>query len=310
MTQHDASSRAFEPQRARLTGLAYRMLGSLAEAEDVVQDAFLRVRDIDMREIAEPAAYLHTTVARLCLDRLKSARARREVYVGTWLPEPIVDERAWLADPTATAPDAALEQADDLSFALMLTLERLTPPERTAFLLHDVFGQDYSAVAQVLKRSEAACRKLTERARAQVHEGAPRFEVEPEQEKRLALAFLSAASSGDQDALTNVLAEDAILYTDGGGNRRAPLNPVFGAARIGRFFAGIARRADRATPEKVEFRRINQLPGFLATFAGGDVAVAAVEIRDGLIARVYVINNPDKLRHLRSSQRPAGPGES
>ena len=304
MTDPDASWEAFEPQRARLTGLAYRMLGSLAEAEDVVQDAYLRVREIDMRPIAEPAAYLYTTVARLCLDRLKSARARREVYVGTWLPEPIVVEGSWSQETISAAPlaapDAALEQADDLSFALMLTLERLTPPERTAFLLHDVFGQDYSAVAQVLKRSQAACRKLAERARAQVHDGAPRFEVDPEEEKRLAFAFLTAASSGDQDALTSLLAEDAILYNDGGGNRHAALKPVFGAARIGRFFAGIARRADTVTPENVEFRRINQLPGFIARYAGGDVAVGAIEIRAGRIARVYVINNPDKLRHLRS----------
>jgi RNA polymerase sigma-70 factor, ECF subfamily len=287
----DLSTAEFERARKRLTGLAYRMLGSVAEAEDVVQDAFLRVRAADTEQVADMAGYLHTTVARLCLDRLKSARARREVYVGTWLPEPIVDD--------AAGPERALERSHDLSFALLMTLERLSPPERTAFLLHDVFGQDYAAIAAILERSEAACRKLAERARALVHEGAPRFETEPDEEQRLLTAFLTASSTGDVGALMQLLSADAVMYTDGGGKRRAALNPIYGPDRIARFFAGITRRPDFVMPRVAEVRRINQLPGCLFTYEGGDVVVGAIEIHEGRIARVYVISNPDKLQHLK-----------
>lgn len=287
----DISTATFEQARKRLTSLAYRMLGSVAEAEDVVQDAFLRVRAADTEHIADLVGYLHTTVARLCLDRLKSARARRETYVGTWLPEPIVDD--------ADVPDRAVELSHDLSFALLMTLERLTPPERTAFLLHDVFGEDYAAIAQVLGRTEASCRKLAERARAQVHDGAPRFPTEPDEEQRLLAAFLSASATGNVAQLMQLLSADAVLYSDGGGKRRAALNPIYGADRIARFFAGITRRADFELPRAIEMHRVNQLPGALFTYESGDVVVGAIEIREGRIARVYIIGNPDKLQHLK-----------
>jgi RNA polymerase sigma-70 factor (ECF subfamily) len=282
----------FEAQRVRLKGLAYRMLGSVAEAEDVVQDAFLRVHAIDARQVSDLAGYLYTTVARLCLDRIKSARSRREQYVGTWLPEPVVE--------TESAPDAQLELADDLSFALLLTLERLTPPERTAFLLHDVFGQDFAGIAEVLSRSEAACRKLAERARSQVALETPRFQAKAEDEQRLVQAFFTAAFQGDAAALMQLLAEDAVLYTDGGGHRRAAHKPVYGADRITRFFVGVSKHPARAPePVTAEPRRINQLPGIVVRYSDGDVHVAAVEIREGRIVRIYIINNPDKLNHLR-----------
>ncbi|MET0342330.1 MAG: RNA polymerase sigma factor SigJ, partial [Polyangiales bacterium] len=208
----DPHARLFEPDRARLRGIAYRMLGSVAEAEDVVQDAFLRFRAVTLAEVEEPRAFLSTTVARLCLDRLKSARVRREQYVGTWLPEPV------LADAPAR-PDGALELADDLTFALLLMLERLSPLERTAFILHDVFGVEFTAIAEVLGRTPAACRKLAERGRAQVSEGRARFVPEPDVEQRLLGAFLQASASGDLTAITGLLTEDAVMYSDGGGKR-------------------------------------------------------------------------------------------
>jgi RNA polymerase sigma-70 factor (ECF subfamily) len=291
---HDELVLAFEPQRVRLIGLAYRMLGSYAEAEDVVQDAFLRVRAVNVREIVDPPAYLFKTVARLCLDRMKSARMRRETYVGTWLPEPI------LAEPDLQ-PDAALELADDLSFALLLTLERLSPPERAAFLLHDVFAVEFDSVAQVLDRSSAACRKLAERARNQVMSERERFVARPEDEERLTQAFFAASATGDVEALTRLLAQDAVLYTDGGGKRNAALNPVYGRDRIARFFAGIIRKPTYVAPQAVVTRRVNQLPGCVLRYEGGDVVVAAIELQGDSIHRIYIVSNPDKLRHVRSS---------
>ena len=288
----DVQASEFDARRGRLVGLAYRMLGSWAEAEDVVQDAFLRFRAVDLGQVREPSSYLSTTVARLCLDRLKAARTQREAYVGTWLPEPIVDE-------AAVAPDRPLELADDLSFALLMTLERLSPPERTAFLLHDVFGVAFEQIAQVLERSEPACRKLAERARAQVHEGRPRFQPDPEQEARLLQAFMLASATGDIAALTELLAQDVVLYTDGGGKRLAALNPICGRDRVSRFLVSLPRKSNYHAPSRVELRPVNQMLGCLLHYPDGDLAAAAFEMRAGVITRIYVVSNPDKLRHLK-----------
>jgi len=230
-TEREVAS--FESHRGALTGLAYRMLGSRAEAEDVVQDAYLRWHEADHDAIEEPRRYLGTIVTRLCLDRMKSARARREVYVGQWLPEPVVDE-------TLDA-DTAGDIAHDLSVALMLVLERLSPLERASFLLHDVFGLDFTEVARTLGRGEAACRQLAARARAHIEEARPRFPASREEGARLAAAFAAAAQKGDVASLTKLLAEDAVLYSDGGGKRAAALNPIVGADKILRFLADITR---------------------------------------------------------------------
>jgi RNA polymerase sigma-70 factor (ECF subfamily) len=283
----------FEPQRRRLIGLAYRMLGSLADAQDTVQDAFLRFQAVELSHVGDPPSYLGKTVARLCLDRLKSARATREQYVGTWLPEPLLEDSAPL-------PEATMALADDLSFALMLTLERLSPPERTAFLLHDVFGMDFDAIGSVLERAPSSCRKLAQRARTQVQEDRPRFAADPEQETRLSEAFLVASSSGDVEALARLLAHDAVMYSDGGGKRKAALNPIYGSDRIARFFAGVLRKANHQVPQAVTLRRVNQQAGCLLQYENGDLVVAAIETRDGLVTRIYVVSNPDKLQHLRS----------
>jgi RNA polymerase sigma-70 factor (ECF subfamily) len=227
----------------------------------------------------------------LCLDRLKSARVQRETYVGTWLPEPIVDD-------AGLSPDGPRELADELSFALLLTLERLSPLERTAFLLHDVFDMDFPAVAEVLERSEPACRKLADRARAHVQEARPRFERSEAEDARLTAGFLDAMRTGDVDAFAKLLAEDAILYTDGGGKRQAALNPIVGRARILRFIAGTQRKANARPVIAMYPQQVNQLPGCLMDYGDGEFAMLAIEAHDGVVTAIYLVANPDKLTHL------------
>jgi len=275
----------FEPHRAFLTGLAYRMLGSVAESEDVIQDAFLRWREVDRAAIAEPRAYLARVVSRLCLDRMKSASHRREHYVGTWLPEPVV-----------TQPAQTL--ADDLSVALLLALERLSPLERAAFLLHDVFDLDYAAVGETLGSSEAACRQLAARAREHVRQDRTRYPTSDSEARKLADAFVIAAATGDVDGLARVLAEGAVFYSDGGGKRRTALKPIVGKDRILRFFAGLRAKDQGAfSAQRAETATINGLPGFVFQMAQG-IETLAIEIADGAVVAIYSVRNPDKVRHL------------
>jgi RNA polymerase sigma-70 factor (ECF subfamily) len=283
--------RSFESHRRALTGLAYRMLGSRAEAEDVVQDAYLRWHAVDRDAVAEPRRYLGTVVTRLCLDRMKSARARREAYVGQWLPEPIVDE-------TLDA-DAAGDLAHDLSVALMLVLERLSPLERASFLLHDVFGLDFSEVARTLQRGEAACRQLAARARIHIEEARPRFPASREQGTRLAAAFAAATQRGDVARLTKLLAEDAVLYSDGGGKRAAALKPINGADKILRFLAGISRKNPALSSMQARPAMVNGLAGFVLREEDGAIDTLAFEHDGSRIVAIYVVRNPEKLRHVR-----------
>jgi RNA polymerase sigma-70 factor (ECF subfamily) len=282
----------FETHRQALTGLAYRMLGSRAEAEDVVQDAYLRWHTADRATIEQPRRYLGTVVTRLCLDRMKSAQARREIYVGQWLPEPVVDEAF---DDVA----AAGEIAHDISVALMLLLERLSPLERASFLLHDVFGLDFAEVARALGRGEAACRQLAARARTHIEAGRPRFAASLEEGRRLAAAFQTATATADAQALARLLAEDAVLYSDGGGKRAAALNPIRGADRIMRFFAGIARKNPPFARLTARPAVVNGLAGFVVREDDGSVDTMAIDHRDGRIAAIYLIRNPEKLQHVR-----------
>jgi RNA polymerase sigma-70 factor (ECF subfamily) len=290
MTEVEASAaaREFEAHRRRLMGLAYRMLGSLAEAEDAVQEAYLRWHAVERAKVENPRAFLSTIVTRLCLDQLKSARARRESYVGPWLPEPVLDAEA-------LAAESAGDYAHDLSLALMLTLERLSPLERAAFLLHDVFDMDFAGVAAALGRSEAACRQLAARARAHVRAARPRFTPSPDEGARLVAAFRQAAASGDTAAMTRLLAADAVLLSDGGGKRPAALNPIHGGDRIARFFAGLARK-DSFKGVRVREARVNGLPGFVMMDAAGAVQTSAFAVADGRIAAIYLVINPEKLQ--------------
>ena len=282
MTGPDAND--FEAHRSFLRGLAYRMLGSLAEAEDVVQDAFVRWARRDPSTVAHQRAYLARVATRLCLDRMKSATSRREQYVGTWLPEPIV---AAPAEP----------MADDLSIALLLTLERLSPLERAAFLLHDVFDMDHAEIAGALGRTEEACRQLAARARQHVREGRPRFAPTDQNREKLLAAFEAVMTSGDVAGFAQVLADDAVLYADGGGKRAAVLAPVRGREDILRLFVAITAGRPLLRPDQLERRSINGLPGFLVHAEDG-VQTTAFEVAGDQIVALYIVRNPDKLRHI------------
>ena len=287
----DAGAASFEAHRRVLIGLAYRMLGSRAEAEDVVQDAYLRWDGADRAAVIEPRRYLGTVVTRLCIDRLKSARARRELYVGPWLPEPVVDERF--------DESGADELAEDISFALMLLLERLSPLERASFVLHDAFGLEFAEVARALGRNEAACRQLAARARAHIEAGRPRFPASRGEASRLAEAFHAAMMSRDTAALARLLAEDAVLHSDGGGKRAAALNPIRGADKIIRFFTAIAREEAALVASQSRPATVNGLAGFVVREPDGLIDTVAFETNNGRITAIYLTRNPDKLRHVQ-----------
>jgi RNA polymerase sigma-70 factor (ECF subfamily) len=284
----DAAER-FDPLRPRLLRVAYRMLGSVADAEDVVQEAFLRWLDTDRAAVREPEAFLRRVVARLCLDLLKSARTRREIYVGPWLPEPLVE---------GPGEDAEL---DDITLPLMLALERLSPLERAAFLLHDVFGAPFAVVAETIGREIAACRQLASRARTHLRAERPRFDTPKARGLEIAQAFFAASRSGDMSALQSLLAEDVALYADGGGVRPAALRVIAGLEDVMKTQAAIARAlAHSGMSTIVRYGRINGLPGFVTREADGFLQTTALLIEAGRIAAIYVMRNPAKLRHLES----------
>ena len=285
-----ADIEAFEAQRPRLTRLAYRMLGSVSEAEDVVQDAWLRwTRTQD--DVLDPAGWLVRVTSRICIDRMRSAKAQREAYRGPWLPEPLIEELN--VDP--------VERAEDVSVAFLLALERLSPLERAVFLLHDVFDEDYGSVAETLGRNEAAVRQLAARARTHVRDNRPRFTVSQEDAAKLAAAFMMAASQGDMAALSSVLAQDAMMVTDGGGKRKASLRPLIGREDIIRLLEGIAWRAggdEEAWPLSFRAVRINGYPGIVMERDDGPMTVAFQPGEDGKLAAIYMVRNPDKLGHV------------
>ena len=293
--EEEAGATPFEAARPRLLRVAYRMLGSFAEAEDVVQEAWIRWQGTDRRAVREPEAFLLRTVTRLCLDALGTARARRERYLGAWLPEPLVEP---------LVPEEAV--AEDVTLTLMLALERLTPLERAAFLLHDIFDLPFGEVAAAIGRDPAACRQLAARARANVRRDRPRFTVSPQQGHALVDAFLAAATSGDVARLSTLLAADVTMVSDGGGKRPAALNPIVGRDKVLRFYAGIARKAGHVAWHDVRFAVIDGLPGAVLVDAQGGVQTTALAIEDGLIRAVYTVRNPDKLRHLTAAGAPLG----
>lgn len=282
----------FDSHRRFLTRLAYRMLGSVSDAEDIVQEAWLRWRESERAEIAQPRAFLARIVTRLCLDQMKSARSRREFYVGSWLPEPLVE-----ALGGETPADAGL----DAPIALMLALERLSPLERAAFLLHDIFEMDFAEIARTIDRSESACRQLAKRAREHVRiDMPPRNKVDPVEAKRFVDAFFKAAHKADPSDLQALLAQDVAFHSDGGGKVLAVINPLYGIDRVSRFFAGInAKLAHRDKPTRL-FKPvlINGLPGYLSLERGETLQATALDIRDGRVQAIYIVRNPDKLRHL------------
>jgi RNA polymerase sigma-70 factor (ECF subfamily) len=279
---------AFETHRPRLKRLAYRMLGSVSEAEDAVQDAWLRWQRA-AASVTDPAAWLVRATTRLCIDRLRAAKAERAAYKGPWLPEPLIE-------PLAEDP---VERAEDVSVAFLLALERLSPLERAVFLLHDVFEEDYVSVAQALGRSEAAVRQLASRAREHVRDARPRFTVDRDKAMRLAAACAAASRTADVKALSELLAEDAILISDGGGKRSAALRVMVGRDDVIALIQGIVWRHGDMGVRSVEAVRVNGGPGLLLQVDDGPETFALEPDEEGRIAAIYVMRNPDKLRHVR-----------
>ena len=282
---------AFEAHRGRLWGVAYRMLGSRADADDMVQEAYLRWHGAPTAEVRTPEAWLVTTTTRLCIDRLRQLRAEREAYIGPWLPEPLVED--------SPAADAATELASDLSMAFLALLERLAPEERAAFLLHDVFESDYDEISAVLGKSEAACRQIVSRARRRVREERPRVQVSPAARERIVESFMRAIELRDRDALVALFAEEAALTSDGGGKAKAAQKVVRGGASVVRFLLGVLRVAHgHLELEKIV---VNGETGLALRVAGQLVSVMSFVTDGRQILGVYSVLNPDKLRGVPSA---------
>jgi RNA polymerase sigma-70 factor, ECF subfamily len=291
----DASGRgaAFETHRGRLWGVAYRMLGSRADADDMVQEAYLRWHGARTEEVRTPEAWLVTTTTRLCIDRLRQLRAEREAYVGPWLPEPLVEE--------PPAADAATELASDLSVAFLALLERLAPEERAAFLLHEVFDSDYGEIGAALGKSEAACRQIVSRARRRVREERPRVQVSHAARERLVESFMRAVELRDRDALLALFAEEATLTADGGGKAKAAQKIVRGGASVVRFMLGVLSGAR----ERLKFQKIvvNGETGLAVRMDGRLVSVMSFVTDGRRIFGLYSVLNPDKLHGVALAQR-------
>ncbi len=284
----------YQELRPLMFAIAYRMLGSVADAEDITQEAFLRFHRAVSggTDIESPKAFLSAVTTRLSIDQLRSARARRESYLGPWLPEPL------LADGLAPDPGQRAEDADSLSMAFLLLLERLTPVERAAFLLRDVFGYEYPEIAAIIGKSEANCRQLAARARRHVADGRPRFATSREQRDELAGRFFEAIGDGDIDGLVTMLAHDVVVYGDGGGAGPSWLRPIEGAENVARLLTGVIRdfRSVGVTIRRV---RINGQPGALCLDPEGRlINVLCLEISAGAVQVIRSVINPDKLRHL------------
>ncbi|MGB6171330.1 MAG: sigma-70 family RNA polymerase sigma factor [Xanthobacteraceae bacterium] len=284
MTPRLNAAASFDPLRPKLIRIAYRMMGSVADAEDVVQEAFLRWFDADRAAVREPEAYLRRVVTRLCLDQLKSARRRRETYIGPWLPEPVVE--------------TAQDEIDDVTLPLMLALERLSPLERAAFLLHDIFGIGFDEIAATIDRDAAACRQLASRARSHVRAARPRFDLPKEHGLQIAAAFFAASRHGDMQQLGSLLAADVTAYADGGGKARTAMQPIVGLDQVMQVHTALASLFAKSMSQLVRYGFINGLPGFVTIEEGDTLQTTALQIEDGKIAAIYVMRNPDKLRHL------------
>jgi RNA polymerase sigma-70 factor (ECF subfamily) len=287
----------FESVRPLLFSIAYQMLGSAMDAEDIVQEAWLRYQKSGPDKIQSPKAYLSTIVTRLSINHLNSARVQLENYIGPWLPEPLMTEGTALPVWGLQTPAQHLAQQDAISMAFLVLLERLTPAERAVFLLREVFDYDYAEIAAVLEKSEAACRQLFSRARRYVSEHRPRFERSTEAHERLVESFLQAVEAGDLDSLTDLLAEDVVLWTDGGGKVFAALNPIEGRRDAIRFIIGSQRFASEAyTAEKA---MVNGRQAVLLRYWDGRVfLVINLETDENKIRAFHIVGNPDKLKGI------------
>lgn len=279
----------FNEYRPLLFSIAYRMLGRATEAEDILQEAYLRWANVKMDEVQSAKAYLSSIVTRLCLDYLRSAQAQREVYVGPWLPEPLL---------TTQLPDVAesVEKADSLSLAFLVLLENLSPIERAVFLLHEIFDYDYSEVAAIVGKREANCRQMVHRAREHLVARRPRFEVDEQQRQRITTQFMAACASGDLNGLINLLTTDVMLMSDGGGKALAARKPLQGAEVVARFLLGITKKAQFST--ELRLANINGQPGLIGYVKQQPIAVMTLDIAGERVRNVEIVVNPDKLRNI------------
>lgn len=284
------SSEAFDRYRPLLFSIAYRMLSSVMDAEDMVQETFLRWQLAAAENVQSTKAYLTTIITRLCIDHLRSARVKREEYVGPWLPEPLFEEGV-----TDVADTVALSES--ISMAFLVLLESLTPVERAVYLLHEVFDYDYGEIAQIVDKNEANCRQIVRRAKQHIVERRPRFDTSPEQKERLLGQFFQALEAGDMDGLLTVLADDITLWSDGGGKVSAARRPIHGAAHVARFLFGLQRLA---TPDfsLAQIQLVNGQPGFIVYERGQPRSVFVIDVVQDHIQAIRVVVNPEKLRHV------------
>jgi len=283
----------FETYRPLLFSIAYRMLGSAMDAEDIVQETFIRYQEANPEQVEHPKAFLSTIVTRLCLNQLQSARVQREQYIGPWLPEPVITggDGAALFNPASE-----LGTRDTISMAFLVLLESLSPSERAVFLLREVFDYDYAEIARILDKDEAACRQLFSRAKKHVTENRPRFKATPEEHNQLLGQFLLACNVGDVEGLTKLLAENVTSWSDGGGKAQAATRPIHGADSVARFFIGLTKKMP--TDAGVEITDINGKLGVLVRLSGKPFVVITLEVGDGLIREFRVVANPEKLARL------------
>lgn len=283
LPEGDGHASIFKQTSPALIRMAYRMLGSVADAEDVVQEAFLRWSGGNREEVREPEAFLRRIVARLCLDHMKSARQWRETYIGPWLPEPVLES------------DDKIDT--DVTLPLMLALERLSPLERAAFLLHDVFGLSFDEIGLTIGREPPTCRQLAKRARAHIRADRPRFQICKERGLQIAAAFFSASRMGDMQQLRSLLADDVAVYADGGGKTTAPIHPIVGIDGVMRLHASLAHIFRKKMSRVVRYAMVNALPGFVS-IEDGALQTTALQIEGDKITAIYVTRNPDKLKHV------------
>lgn len=286
-------AREFEAHRGKLFGIAYRMLGAVGDAEDAVQDAYLRYASTKRDDIRSTEAFLVTVITRLCLDRIKSAQAQREVYVGQWLPEPLLTDQP----PESQDPAERMADLESISYAFVLLLQSLSPEERAAFLLHEVFDYDYVEIAEFMGKSEAACRQLVSRAKKHVAEHRPRIKTTPEEYHRIMASFMQVVSTGDLSGLMQLMSDDVTMVSDGGGKASAALHPLHGPDHVARFIIGLVKQAE---PEGVNFRLapINGQLGVIIHYQGQLLSVATLDVVDGHVHGVYFMRNPDKLQRI------------
>jgi RNA polymerase sigma-70 factor (ECF subfamily) len=289
----------FDRHRRLLFTVAYQMLGSVADAEDVVQDAWLRWSAADRSDVVDERAYLVRIATRLALDRMGSAQARRESYVGPWLPEPLLTGTAPVsAAPPAAEPEDAAELGEQVSLALLVVLETLSPAERAVFVLREVFGMSVAEVSAVLGRGEAAVRQMAHRAREHVHARQPRFDADQRTQREVTERFFAAVAGGDMEALLAALAPDAVLISDGGGKASAARRPITGADKVARFLVGIAEKGGDIPDLRIEVAEVNGWPAIVGWVGAEPFGSISLGVADGRIEQVLVVVNPDKLAGL------------